>query len=137
MFLVAGLLCLVSVVVTLTRWPDLRSDGRSYDDCFKDVRAMNTYNSYFLGATIVFFGLVAGTDSQVVPASALWLFLGAFVCSSVAIFFFPIKKPIDGGHSAGAKRRWLLALIPTQWTVILGGAAIINVALAILLGRSP
>lgn len=129
--------CLVIFIVDLVRWfTHLQADNRTWNDCWGDVRAMNTYNSYFIGAIIVFFGLVADPDKglKTIPITAFIMFLAALVLAACAIFFFPIHKHSGGDAvaSAGVRRRWLWALIPTQCTIILGTAGITNVALSLL-----
>lgn len=133
MFGVVISLCLMVLIVDLVCWfRHLQSDSRTHEECWGDVRAMNTYNSYFMSAIVVFFGLVVDKGLDTVPISALIMFLAAFVSASSAIFFFPVQRPRDGAVSPGVRRRWFCALVPTQWTVILGTGAVVNIAVSLL-----
>ena len=130
---IAIILCFVALFVDIYRWFScLRSDHREFDDYVKDIRAMNTYNSYFLGAIIVFFGLIVQQPEPVVSITVLIMFLAAFVFSGCAIFFHPIPKPEGNKATFGIICRWFLALIPTQWTVILGTAGFVSLMISSL-----
>ncbi len=95
----------------------VQKDVRDFEYCIQDIRALNTYNSYFLAALVVFFGLVMEKGATIVPKSSLLLLALAFVTASASIFFIPLKKPEKGPGSA--RGLWLYTLLLQQLTVIL------------------
>jgi hypothetical protein len=123
---IAGLLSLLSLVVSLWRFKGICSDRRSFDDYVQEIRAMNTYNSYFISAIIVFLALVLDKGMDKLPHGSLNMLLIALFCSAFSVFFFPIRKPRPGAPSLGIRIRWVCVLIPAQWTVILVTCAALN-----------
>lgn len=91
---------------------------------------MNTYNSYFLAAIMIFIGFAIDKGTDVLPGSALVIFLLAFIFAAFAIFFFPLKRPKDGMTPESMRRLWLLTLISSQWVVILSAGGIANAVLS-------
>lgn len=127
MLTVALGLCVLSFLWRLLWLRQVGRDARSYDDCIQDLRAMNTYNSYFISAIIVFLGLALDKGLEKLPQSALLMFLAAFCFAALSMFFFPVRKPHDPAMaSSGIRVRWMVSLIPTQWTIILVTCAAIN-----------
>ena len=58
--------CIVSLTYTSLHWYfRIRYDARDFECIIADIRAMNTYNSYFLAATLVFFGLIIENSDNV------------------------------------------------------------------------
>jgi hypothetical protein len=123
-------LCLLSFVWSLLRAQQIGTDARSYEDCVQDLRAMNTYNSYFISAIIVFLGVALDKGLEKLPKPVLMMLLAAFCFATFSMFFFPVQKPqAPTTVSSAIRMRWLLALIPTQWTVIMVTCAVINILL--------
>jgi hypothetical protein len=100
-------------------------DTRSYDEYVGDIRAMNSYNSYFVGAIAIVIGLVV--EGRDLPDAALILLLLAFGCGSGSMFFFPITRPIKSSnpsrtrvasHSKFPRNWWLSKIVLSQWTVV-------------------
>ena len=131
-------LCVTSLAFDIWRWfRCIKTDQRTYDDCVNDIRAMNTYNSYFIAAIIIFFGLVADKGAHSLPISALIMFLASFLCAASAMFFFPIQKTASSATNPAVRKRWLLVLIPSQWTIVLFTCGLLDVAITLLLqGKS-
>jgi len=91
---------------------------------------MNTYNSYFLAAMFVFFGLIIEKGVTLIPKSSLGLLVLAFFSASASIFFIPLKK-YSGYDQCSARRLWLYTLVLSQFTVIL---TVVGVLSAIIIG---
>jgi hypothetical protein len=109
----------------------MKDDARDFKSIIEDIRAMNTYNSYFFAGILLFFGLIIGKGLTDVPKSSLDLLLLAFLFASASIFFIPLKKPQDKQPIDNAKRLWLSNLILSQFTVILTVLGVLN---AIIIG---
>jgi hypothetical protein len=126
--------CIFSAIWTSRYWVQkIKTDIRSFDECIKDIRAMNTYNSYFLTAIIIFLGFTIDKGIDILPKSSLIMLLAAFVFAAFAIFFIPLEKPKCDGGSTNAKTLWLYTLLPSQWVVILCVLGIVNAVLPKLL----
>ena len=122
--------CIFSAIWTSRYWvKKIKTDIRSFDDCINDIRAMNTYNSYFLAAIIIFLGFAIDKDIDILPKSSLIMVLAAFVFAAFAIFFIPLEKPKSEGGSTNVKMLWLYTLMPSQWVVILCVLGIVNAVL--------
>ena len=91
---------------------------------------MNTYNSYFFAAGLVFFGLIIDKGIGIVPKSSVVLLIFAFLTASAAIFFIPLKKTSNKNCPA-AKKLWLYTLLLSQFTVIL---TVVGVLSAVVVG---
>lgn len=121
--------CIFSITWTFRYWiKRIKTDTRSFDDCINDIRAMNTYNSYFLAAIIVFFGFTVN-KSVVLPKSSLIMLLAAFIFAAFSIFFIPLRKSAADSGAASAKALWLYTLLLSQLVVILCVFGIVNVIL--------
>ena len=103
-------------------------DERLRDDYVGDIRAMNTYNSYFMTAIVVFFGFAFGATNggsqNDLPHSALMMLSLAFVAASAALYYVPVRKisganPNDRAPIRAIHSRWLAVIICSQLTVIL------------------
>lgn len=122
------LACVASTLWSVRYWRRwIRDDTRTYDDSVGDIRAMNTYNSYFLAAIVIFLGV---TQDQPlfggVPSVSLVLMAAALLSAAVALFYIPSKKPAHEGAPTNVKRIWLAKLLPTQWTVILAVSGVLS-----------
>lgn len=127
---IAVMLCGISAIFTTVHWKlKVISDGRDFEDCIADIRAMNTYNSYFLAGILIFFGLIIEKGITFVPKSSLYLLIFAFISASLAIIFIPLKKPFYGAGKA--KYLWLHTLIFTQFTVVLTAVGVLNAIIII------
>jgi hypothetical protein len=93
------------------------SDARTYEDFFRDVRAMNEYNSYYVAAIVIFLGFAL--DGKILSEQALLLLLAGFLAGSVSIFFYPIRKPKKSEPTSRVKAFWLFKVLATQWTIVL------------------
>jgi hypothetical protein len=122
---VAVCMAVVVTMVTLLYWltSGARSDCRSQENYITDIRAMNSYNSYFVGAIAIVIGLVA--EGRILPDAALVLLLVAFWCGSGSLFFFPLPRPGsaapgsgDGPAPALTKGWWLSKVVLSQLTVV-------------------
>lgn len=130
---VAG--CVVSLIYTSLHWYfRVRNDARDFEYIITDIRAMNTYNSYFLAAILVFFGLIIEKGiTTIVPKSSLVLLTFAFLFASASIFFIPMKKPQDRADKAtNARKLWLYTLILSQFTVILTVLGVLGIGFRLL-----
>jgi hypothetical protein len=115
-------------------------DERSRDDYVGDIRAMNTYNSYFMTAIVVFFGFVFGATSggrnNDIPHSALTMLSLAFVAAASAMYYVPVRKTSsttdsnDRNQRRGIHGRWLAAIICSQLTVILCVFGVLNIVVS-------
>ncbi len=122
---IAVILCVISLTFTTSHWIlKIRKDERDFEACIKDIRVMNTYNSYFLAGILIFFGLIIEKGVELVPESSLYLLIAAFLFASLAIFFIPLKRPSSG--AGAAKKLWLYTLIFTQLTVIVTLVGVIS-----------
>lgn len=122
------------LVFNVMRWKTIwRSDDRDWNDCVGDIRAMNTYNSYFMGGIMVFVGLVTGAsnDLTALPVTAFIMLITAFLFAASAIFFFPIRKKGTEATS-GMRIRWFWVLYPSQCTVLFSTGGFVNIALTFL-----
>lgn len=119
---VAG--CAASLFSTLRYWNRCTPDDKRADEHYiEDIRALNTYNSYFLTAILIILGFTFEQGAKL-PTTALILFLAALLAAGSGIFFFPVRR-----ESHLIRRLWLWKLIPSQWTVILSLAGAIGVVL--------
>lgn len=129
--------CMVSAGWAVWRWRrNIRDDARTYDDHVGDIRAMNTYNSYFLAGILVFLGLALERAAQAVPTTAIVLLLLAFTSASVSIFYVPLDR--RAGHEPVNPRGriiWLVKLIATNWTVIFSFLGVVRVAMGLIAPR--
>ena len=126
--------CMFSAICSLRYWNNkIKPDIRSFDECMNDIRAMNTYNSYFLTAIIIFFGFTIDEGVDILPKSSLFMLLIAFICASLAIFFIPLAKTKFDECEKNAKTLWIYTLLPSQWTVILCAFGITNAVMSKLL----
>jgi len=122
----AYVLCCISATYTTLHWVfKVRHDSRSFDYCIRDIRALNTYNNYFMAAILVFLGLVL-KEFGAVPKASLFLFLSAFISACFSLFFIPLEKPEKGEGVGRAKQLWLYTLIFSQFTVILTAAGVLS-----------
>ena len=127
---IAVMLCGISAMFSTVYWKlKIKFDARDFPVCIDDIRAMNTYNSYFLAGILIFFGLIIEKGITFVPKSSLYLLIFAFISASLAIIFIPVKKPSSGAGKA--KYLWLYTLIFTQFTVILTAVGVLNVIIII------
>ena len=126
--------CLLSSTLTL-RWKSrkIKEDGKEFDDYINDIRAMNNYNSYFLSAIMIFFGFIMEKDINIVLKSSLIMILVSFVFAAVSLFFFPVIKKEEPKDLKNIRARWLCALLPSQWVIVLCVLGIINAVLSKLL----
>ena len=132
--IVASGTCLFSAIWSFKYWNNkIKTDIRSFDECIDDIRAMNTYNSYFLTALIIFLGFTIDEGVDILPKSSLIMLLAAFIFAAFAIFFIPLEKPKCDGGATNAKTLWIYTLLPSQWTVILCVFGITNIILSKLL----
>jgi len=118
---IAVIACICSAFLSARHWHKcVYTDCRTFDDCINDIRAMNTYNSYFFSAIVIFFGFTIGEGKDIVSTSSAIMLLSAFVFASCAIFFIPFKKSINNNDvaSKNIKWLWLYTLLLSQWTVI-------------------
>ncbi|MEE8167626.1 MAG: hypothetical protein V3T58_01990 [Candidatus Hydrothermarchaeales archaeon] len=126
--------CIFSASWTYRYWiKKIKTDSRSFDECINDIRAMNTYNSYFLAAIIVFLGFTIDKGIDILPKSSLIMLLAALVFAAFAIFFIPLEKPKGADGATNVKTLWLFTLVPSQWVVILCVFGIVNAVLPKLL----
>ncbi len=125
-----AVLCLTSFIRSYFSWRRMDFVNRNFDYCVNDIRTMNTYNSYFLAAIMIFIGFAIDKGTDVLPASALVIFLLAFIFAAFAIFFFPLKRSKDGMTPESMRRLWLLTLVSSQWVVILSAGGIANAVLS-------
>lgn len=128
--------CMLSLIWTSRYWAKkIKTDIRSFDECVNDIRAMNTYNSYFLASIIIFLGFTIDKGIDILPKSSLIMLLAAFVFAAFAIFFIPLekRKRKRAGDLTNVKTLWLFTLVPSQWTVILCVLGILNAVLPKLL----
>lgn len=115
----------------------LADDDRTWENYIDDIRAMNTYNGIFFGIITIFLGIVIGNDQKILPISAIFLFMLAFVSASYGIFFFPIhKRKIPNTeppryHMKELRTVWFRTLIASQFTVVFTVCGVLSV----LVGR--
>lgn|GEM_PF-1485605 len=126
--------CGFSYVLTHRHWVKrVKADVRSFDCCIGDIRAMNTYNSYFMAAIVIFLGFTLGNGTEILPKSCLGMLLSAFLFAATSMFFIPLEKPTGDESSLSAKRYWLFVVVLSQWVVILCVLGIVNAVLPRLL----
>lgn len=120
LLLVGIVMFLLIAAVTMAWWVRNRDrDERTWDDYIHDIRAMNEYNAQFVAAIVIFLGFALLDTRVAVPDSSLRMLLIAFTSGAIAMFFFPIRRPLEGGSPGlSLKGHWLLKVLASQATVV-------------------
>ena len=138
-FWVEVMLCVVALIYSgafaWTHWKEnpIWSDARGFKDRIKDIRALNTYNSYMLAGIMVFLAFAANPPiaATPVPPEAVSVILVALLCAGIGIVFIPIGQPADlNSDNRVVKALWFKTVIFSQFTVILTIAGIARVVVA-------
>jgi hypothetical protein len=127
-FLIAGLtVAAIFAVGTPLYICSMKDDHRVHRDYINDVRAMNRYNSYFVGAIVIFFGLFFNRTAAALPNTGVVLLLLGFLSGALSLFFFPFKMPPETEASVGHIRGyWIFKVVASQCTVIFTALGITN-----------
>ena len=136
----AAVSAIVSISILLRRNAHRSNfDDREREDCVSDIRAMNTYNSYFMTAIVVFFGFAfgatAGGSGNQLPHSALMMLSVSFLSASAGMFYVPIRKLKSGAAEvtpsslSAIRSRWVAVIICSQLTVIFCAWGVLNIVI--------
>jgi hypothetical protein len=96
-----------------------KKDVRKWSDYIQDIRAMNQYNAYLIAAIVIFLGFALSDTPIPIAPPALRMLLIAFTSGSVAMLFFPVRKPSrDQDVGLPVRAYWLVDILGSQVTVV-------------------
>lgn len=91
--------------------------GRNQENILSEIRAMDTYMSYFIAIYGILFGILLALDEshqqslfRLISSSGipLWLLLTPFVLASVTMLFIPIQLVDESTNEISTSLRYLL-----------------------------